>query len=221
MTAQERKFKSERLLKNLSINFNPTLPFIEEEHLTVIRDAKDIAKRILILTYLNVLREEEKGEDDDVDMKEAIIGYLKSENLWTDVSKQEKELFLKEKLTDQDKINISWRSEAIFVMLWSIDKIEILGLPIEQCDVEKMLDLLPDFFESNDEFISSASIRSKSDIMDKSDLIYRVHWVTRQEEIDGLRDSTIFDSSMVHEWHYAINWITCYEDNWDDITTDT
>lgn len=213
MTAQERKNKTEEFLKGYDIPINVGLPLIEEDGDAKIRNAKDIAKRLLVLTYLNVASEQED--------KNEIIEFLKTDDLWSAVSEDEKVLFLKDELTEQDAINISWKSECIYIMLWAINKVDTLDFPPEQCEIYQMLELLPDFLESNKDFVENATIRTTDEILDMSDLLYRLHWAVRQAELENTDSPADIDSSIVQERHYAINWITYYEDNWDDITTDT
>lgn len=213
MTAEERKNKTEIYLKELNIPFNFGLPAIEEEADSIIRSAADIAKRVLILAYLGFYSE-------DGDRKE-IIEFFKTEKLWESVSEYEKKLLLKKQLTEKDKINISWQSECIYVMLWAIKKIDHLGLPIDQCDIGEMLDLLPNAFDSSKDFIQNATVRPKTEILDKSDLIYRLHWAAREADSNDEDIPGDLDIGIIQEWHYAINWITYYDENWDDITTDT
>jgi Domain of unknown function (DUF4272) len=213
MTALERKEKTEIYLKGLDIPFNFGLPPIEEESDAIIRTAAEIAKRIFILVYLGVYSE-------NVD-KNEIIEFLKSEELWNSVSEYEKKMLLKKKLTEKDKINISWRSEGIYLMLWTINKIDNLGLPIEQCDIGEMLDLLPNTFDSTKEFVQNATIRPLAEILDKSDLIYRLHWAAREADSNDEDIPANIDTGIIQEWHHAINWITYYDENWDEIATDT
>jgi hypothetical protein len=124
-------------------------------------------------------------------------------------------------LTEKDKINISWQSERIYIMLWTINKVNELGLPIDQCNVGEMLKLLPEFFQSTREFISSSTSRTTLEILDASDLIYRLHWAARQADLEEKEIPGDISLGIVQEWHYAINWITFYDENWDEITTDT
>ncbi|HKO79558.1 MAG TPA: DUF4272 domain-containing protein [Chitinophagaceae bacterium] len=212
MTAIERKQNTERLLKTLNIPFIDHLPLIEEEHEARIRTPQEIAKRILVLTYLNYVSE----EPDD---REEVIEFLKEQELWDSVSSNEKVLFTKD-LSDQEHINISWRSEAIWLLLWVINVVDTINLPTEEVSIPQMLELLPDFMTDTKGFIQSASIRTVSEILDLSDLTYRLHWATRHTELNNL-ETLDLNSSIIQERHYAINWVTYYEDNWDDITTDT
>ena len=213
MTGQERKSKTELMLKELNISINIGLPIIEEENEAKIRSEKEIAERILILTYLVAYA--------DTNEKDQIINYLKTEKLWEAVSKVEKKLFSKSKLTEKDKINISWHTEIIYLLLWSIQKIDDIGLPIEQCDTEEIFNILPEYLEDTSDFISTAKVRTNKEILDKSDLIYRLHWAVRQAELDDDEIPANIDAEVIEEWHYAINWITYYDDNWDEILTDT
>ena len=213
MTAQQRKEKTELYLRELGIPFNIGLPIIDEEDEAIIRQPADIAKRILVLAYLGVY-----AEDGD---RNEIIEYLKSENLWDTVSENEKELFTQDELTEKDKINISWRSEAINVLLWTINKVDNLDLPIEECNVGEILDLLPDFLSTSKEFIETATIRNTSEILDLADLTFRLHWMTRQSGLEGKEPVLGINGGILQERHYALNWITYYDENWDEITTDT
>jgi hypothetical protein len=212
MTATERKQNSERLLKSLNIPFIDHLPLIEEEHEARIRTPQDIAKRILVLTYLNYVSEEPEDRD-------KVIDFLKEQDLWNSVSHDEKELFSKE-LSDKEHINISWRSEAIWLLLWVINKVDTIDLPNEEVSIPQILELLPDFMTDTKNFVQSATIKSVSKILDLSDLTYRLHWATRHTELNNL-ETLDLNSSIIQERHYAINWVTYYDDNWDDITTDT
>ena len=212
MPAVERKQNTERLLKSLNISFIEHLPLIEEEHEARIRTPQDMAQRILVLTYLNYVAEEPEDRD-------KVITFLKEQELWDSVSDDEKELFSKE-LSDKEHINISWRSEGIWLLLWVIKKVDTIDLPKEEISISQILEILPDFMTDTKDFVQSATIRNVSEILDLSDLTYRLHWATRHTELNNL-EALDLNSSIIYERHYAINWVTYYEDSWDDITADT
>lgn len=214
-TAIERKIETEKYLGELGIPFINHLPTIEEENETEIRSAESISKRILILTYLCYVGEVEEE-------KEEVVKFLKEHNLWEDTSPEEKEILTRElELTNQEKINISWKSECIRLLLWIINKFEKLELPTRESSIPEMLEFIPEFMSNPSEFIKTAKLRNKSEIQDESDLTYRLHWATRNTELNNTT-STVLNSSVVMERHYAINWATNYEGlEWDEITTDT
>jgi hypothetical protein len=212
-TAEQRKNQTEKYLKSLNIPLNDHLPLIEEESEVKIREPKEIAERILILVYLAYVSEVPNE-------KENVIDFMKANLLWDKVSPDEKDLFQKEKLTEQETANISWRSEAVWLLLWTINRVDKLELPTEQIEISEIVSKLPEFLTDPKEFIETALIRPTTEILDVSDLIYRLHWATRHTELNNLK-SVDLNTSVIMERHYAINWVTYYADNWDEITTDT
>ncbi len=213
-TAQQRKDQTERYLKSLNIPVNKHLPCIEGENDVKLRDGKEIAARILILVYLAYVAEVP-------DERENVIDFLKSNALWEQVSQDEKELYQKEVLTNQEAVNISWRTEAIWLLLWTISKVQKLELPQEQVEINEILARLPKFLTSPNKFIENAVLRPTSEILDASDLIYRLHWAARETDLKKQPMPASLNLSIVMERHYAINWVTFYGDEWDDILTDT
>ena len=209
MTAAERKSQSESQLKKLKAPIISELPLLEEEAEAKLRDAKDVAQRILILTYLNVASEDEAS-------KEEIVGFLKNKHLWDAVSPKEKKLFEKPRLSEIESLSIAWQAEAVKCLLWSIQKINNLDLPFEEADINHLLDTLPEFFSDPYEFIQEAELRPTSEILDMSDFLYRLHssiLEIDEEKLESLR----INFNIVYERHYAINWLTYFAEGWDEI----
>ena len=118
----------------------PSLPEIESEDETVLRSPDDVARRIICLTSV-------AAAADGID-REQIMEWLKREGLWEHVSPDEKE-FLETPTLDERKVfQFGWRSEAIWLLLWSIGLISQLDLPIEQCRVPDMLEHVPQLVDS-------------------------------------------------------------------------
>lgn len=209
MTAAERKSQSESQLKKLKVPIISELPLLEEEAEAKLRDAKDVAQRILILTYLNVASEDEAS-------KEEIVGFLKNKHLWDAVSPKEKKLFEKPRLSEIESLSIAWQAEAVKCLLWSIQKINNLDLPFEEADINHLLDTLPEFLSDPYEFIQEAELRPTSEILDMSDFLYRLHssiLEIEEEKLESLR----INFNIVYERHYAINWLTYFAEGWDEI----
>jgi hypothetical protein len=83
-----------------------------------------------------------------------------------------------------------------------------------------MMELFPAEMEEPTRLRDAIKLRSKPEILDWSDLLYRLHWATRQF---GKSVSSRVNPGVVQEWHLAVNWLTRYdgEDNWDWVGTDT
>lgn len=214
-TAEQRKRETEKLLSSSGIPYINHLPLLEEEDEVKIRTAREIAERILILFYLGFVSEVP-------DERDKVIDFLKVNSLWDKVSPNEKELYQKGELTSQEVINIAWRSEAIWLLLWTINKVDKLALPTEQVEIgEMIIPRLPEFLSDPKEFIETAIVRPTTKILDISDLTYRLHWAARNAELANKEMPANLILSVIIERHYAINWVTYYAEEWDEVTTDT
>ena len=203
MTALERKQQTETFLKTLGIPVYDELPVIEEENDVHVRSVQEIAARIMILAYLNCIAIQEE-------LQPVLLDYLKTQGLWVKVSAQEKILFEKPDLTEEEKDLIASRAESIWVLLWAINKVDRLTLPTKEVDVDILFPLLPPFMEDATEYITAASIRSTSDILNEADFIFRLYWTMSKKPLEGLNDRIAF------ERFFTINWITGARKDWDD-----
>ena len=208
MTATERKLNSDKILKSLGIVIIDELPPLEEEGAIRLRSPQEIAERILILTYLNCIATE-------TNLSGRVVEFLKQEGLWEKTSAFEKSLFSKSRLTPEDETIIRSRGESIWVLLWTISSVDELDLPIEPIDPQDVFPRLPRFLESAHDFIHAAATRPTSVILDQADLIFRLAWAAMQQEKEKGQYQTELNYSVAYERHYAMNWITSVQQEWD------
>jgi hypothetical protein len=206
-----KKSRIESLLKSLYIPYNDQLPFIEESEARL-RTPEEIAKRILVLMYLYYVSQKPWDRNN-------VTVFLKEQNLWDDVSSREKELFTKD-LTGQEQNNILWRLEVIWLLLWAINKVDILELPVEQTNISKIFERIPGFMEDTEEFIQSSARRTTAEILESADLTYRLHWATQHTELNGPLTLQL-NSGIVRQRLYAINWLTHNGADPEEITIDS
>ncbi len=157
------------------------------------------------------------GED-----RAEIVDWLKNQDLWRVVSAEEKVLLETASPTEQQKVNATWRVEALYLLLWALQKIPSVSNFIELCDVQKIKSVCSFYLKSTREFLESSELRSEDEIYDVNELIYQAHWEIRDAQINSrpLPDAII--PGLVQERHYAINWLMGYcGQEWDEITTDT
>lgn len=204
MKSEQRKRNSEKLLASLGVRLRDELPAVEEENALVVRSAQDVAKRILILAYLNCVAS-------DQSLRQQVMVFLIHEKLWDSASEEEKALFHKSRFTEEDLTVIFWRSEAIWALLWVINKVDMLDLPETEVDPYKIFQELPEFFESTEAFIQTAILRSVSEIFDHYDFIFRLNWALRQEQTST---SHVLDPGIVHERYVAVNWVVHNDEPW-------
>lgn len=207
---QTRKAKSEAFLNTKGIKVNTNLPYLEDEAQVTIRTKSELIHRIYALLLISA-----RGEGVE---KEKLDALMNSKHI-VSLSAKEKAIYHKEELDDQDRANATWRYESLSTLLWAAGKVE-WTYPSDICDVPTIVGMLVK--TDKDEFVESWKIRSKSEILDALDKIYRMNWACVDARIKGQAPKGGINASVVYERHYALNWLTNYQDqDWDDVSTDT
>jgi hypothetical protein len=214
VTPETRKANTEAILRKEGIPFLPSLPCVESEEDTRLRSPEEVGIRIACL-FCVVGSAFHVGE---TVFKDYLREYGLCEHLTPDEAS-----FLSCDDPDRKKvIHFTWRSEAMFVLMWTGSLVGVLPLPRKQTDTGDIVSRFPGVDQSPWPIIRGLRLRRKSEILDASDLIYRLHWAARQARLEGKPTPGGLNSDVVQEWHHAINWITCYDDqDWDEVATDT
>ena len=213
INSEKRKEITDVFLKRISVPVLASLPLVDDYTNVKFRDSKDVAKRSIILNGL--LRVAFKANS----ANEAMV-YFKKYGLWNDVSDDEKKYLTDGNRTNKQDNTMTWRSEGLNVLLWALNSFDTLPLPIHECDLDKFKNL-PDLETDPSLWINSVKLRNTEEILNETDLIYRINWATDEARIHKKSMPFNLSADIVYERHYALNWLTMYEDNWDDITTDT
>ena len=214
LSPQIRKAATEARLQKEGIPINPSLPWIESEAEAELRTAEELGIRIACL-FCVVGWSFEPGDT-------VFRDYLKENNLWDHLTPDEVTFLSSTAPARQTIINFTWRCEALFILMWAVRLFEELPLPREQVDNSEIISRFPDVDSSPWPFIRNLQIRSTREVLDASDLIYRLHWATREAELKEASPPAGLIPGVIKEWHHAINWITKYGDEgWDDVSTDT
>ncbi len=208
MTASERKKHTEDFLRSHGIPVFDNLPPLEEEIDIPLRIPQEIAERILILSYLNCMAF-------DPELRNRITGFLKEEGLWDKISPKEKLLLEKTEFNDNDITIIAWRAESIWMLLWSINKSNQVNFPPEEVNFHAIFEHLPPFMNSTEEFVTSATLRSATEILDQADLLFRLNWTYYQAQTNNLIIPEL-NQGIVFERYFAINWVTNVRSTWDE-----
>ncbi|MDQ2793703.1 MAG: DUF4272 domain-containing protein [Bacteroidota bacterium] len=209
---QARKDRSEALLRARNILVMPTLPAVESETTVVIRPIDEIVNRALALCYIGL-----KSEGTDA---ETLAKVAHQFNVLDKFTPQEKSYVDALKPTEQQAIEANWRYESLHVLLWALGYVPALTFPDTTCDVGADVGHLAQ--RSEFEFRAEAKLRTPAEILDALDLIYRCSWACVNGRINNQAIPDGLDGSVVYEWHYALNWLTNYQNQpWDDVRTDT
>lgn len=205
-----RKARSIAILTAEKIPFIDHLPVIQDEAESAHRTKEEVAARAIAL-FVAAL----KGEGLEQEDVEAIAEKYEIADA---LSPHERWFLHPLKRARQEYVQFCWRYECFWVMLWALGFIESLGHPKDVCDCAVAGRYLLD--KSRDEFVAKAKLRPLAEILDMAHLYYRYDWAAVNSGKDD--NAAGVDSGVVHERHYALNWLIGYMDaEWDDVTTDT
>lgn len=179
-----------------------------------IHTAREVAERALVLQGLCFVAHQEIS-------RLTAITWLKAEGVWSAVAPSERRFFEKLDLTQQDIVDATWRAEALWTLLWALGKIDELSAPCGTADVQHMVELMPRPSAAAGPFLQSAQLRSGSEIYEACDDILDIHWAVRDACLNNRDIPNGYHPGVVRERHFALNWLTYYDDEWDEITTDT
>ena len=202
----------------------------QEEYVEKIRSADEVAGRCIVLYAVLAA-----GHDEP---RDELVAWLRREGLWEAVSPRESAFLLSDSPTQQQIFQGQWRAEALFALLWALGLIAEMPIPQQICEVPLVQSVLPPILSSVGEFISSARLRNDSGIYAANEEIYQIHWRVRDAQLRGQPEpldklprmpiadcdppADSYDTGVVDERHYALNWLIGYRgQDWDDITTDT
>jgi hypothetical protein len=211
--ALARKQRSEAILQAEGVPFIAHLPVIADEETAQLHSIETVAWRAMALSLVAV-----KGEGLE---QERLLEVIEQYQLEPKFTPKEREFIYNTEPTEHDRIQFTWRYECYWVLLWALNYVEELSRPDQICDVPRAVSMLVN--KTSEEFIRDAKLRSKSEILDAADLIYRYDWACVDARVNGRTIPSWVESSVVVERHYALNWLIGYaeDEGWDNVSTDT
>jgi hypothetical protein len=210
--AAQRRVNNLRRLRAEGVAVSHPLPAPIEEIELELRDPQEVARRALAL-FLVALRAEALDSGDPVPVAEMEelqpLGFAA-------LSSAERGFMLHPHPPRQTVMEMSWRYESLLALLWSLGRAE-LPPASEICDVPTLVDML---METEEEaFVATAGLRLSSIVLDTLDLHQLYHQVVRQAEQEETEPAVELVPGVVFERHYALNWLTRFEEaDWDDIS---
>jgi len=228
--AIERKERSERFLRERGVLINPNLPRIEDENEAKFRTPEEMLKRgICALMTTQIAMDCLSDEDGDIkESAEFFGGMICRFGLEDELTEDEMPFFAlmenDEELPDeQTASNMAWRVEMCFPLFWACGLCSELPYPGEVSNFvgELAQKIMP--CESFDELKKLLNPRSKAEILDEADLIFRMDWACVEARIKGAEPSGGLNPDVVVERHKGLNWIVgAYDsEDWDSVVPNT
>ena len=212
-TPQQRKEQSIEILKHRDIPYIDWLPMIESVEDVEVRTAESIAQRaIACLWVIQVACDIDNGKYND-EIKDFVLNVLAKMQVMDALTENEKAI-LHEDVSQQDVINMVWKYEAYWVLLWALGIVEELNYPenIVDCDFAIQAVVSAKTFE---EFMAKVKLRDIEEILDQADLIYRYDWACVNARLKQEQAPAQLNSAVVVERHGALNWLIQSDSDWD------
>ncbi len=214
----QRKLRSERILHEQGLRINPHLPCIEKASEISPPPPLEVYRRFVALTLVATSASEKGQGDPNGDIDTLIGGIIDERDAWGWFTEREL-AFLRSSDPDPNEcLQLSWRYEAALPLFWALNGgDDALPPPTDVCDVAALC------AEARDnDGLAERELRTKSQVLDEADLIYRYHWAVRQSSLDGQATGGNPHPGVVMERHHALNWLTCHADlDWEHVSTDT
>ncbi len=220
--AEKRKQRSIAILKEQNVPYMEGLPCIETKDECLIRTKEEIAKRAIATIVIIQLACDIQNDTDDLEgIREFVVGVLERFNVMDELTENEKKILTLD-VSWQELVNMVWKYEAYWSLLWALGLVEELDFPsgICDCDFAARVVFLEKSFES---FMEKVKLRSIDEILDEADLIFRYDWACVDARIKGENAPANMDSSVVLERHKGLNWLigTYGSEDWDTVQANT
>lgn len=176
-----------------------------------IRTPREVAYRSLALLAIVKLAHEQPG----------VHAWVRENALETHFSKQETKFFRSATRTERQRINFSWRSEALVPLLWALKQMNEMPALNAQTRVAGIIDSKAIWIAPM-EFLAGAALRSDDEILDAREHALEGNWKARNARISGRTAPPEVDPGIAQERHHALNWLVGDSgDDWDTVATDT
>jgi hypothetical protein len=197
--------------KSLDISVDDIPPPLEGVTHSIPYTAREIGIRAVILQGVVAVAAQ-------VD-PEPVIAWFQEQGIWEQVSPREKLFLLLPSRSGDECIDYYWHVEAEWTLLWAINKVEALGLPIQTCDTRRLVDeIIPALWSDIDQFLASAELRHPDILLAEDFRTYDL-WCAAQPARRKNELPDDLDWSVLYERRYAFEWLDGLEP-WDEITCD-
>ncbi len=216
---EQRKQESILKLKTKAIPYIDWLPHIESSDDVIPRSAEHIAKRaIACLLIIQVACDLDRDQFDQ-ETEDFIVDLLNKFEVADELTVKEKNI-LNRSAAQQDIVNMIWKYEAYWVLLWALGIVDELKYPDEIADCDFAIEVVSRC-RSLQEFMQQVKLRDIEDILDEADLIYRYDWACVDARLKQQNAPANLNASIVLERHGTLNWLIQGDADWDnpDVST--
>lgn len=189
---------------------------IEEE--IIIRTPTEVAERVLgVIASVGKVYFPEKNQI-----------WIEENNIEQYLSPEEAEFINNPEPNDDDRVNFSWKIEALVPLLWSLKGLDEIPAFNEQFNIWSD-ELVLKAIRNTRDFLADAELKDNEVLTQMESFLYHQHWRVRDRDmgfnIDQPSEDDIdineLNSGIVYERRYGMSWVVGYGETWDDVPTDT
>lgn len=205
------------------------LPVNEDDAKISLRSKEEVVRRMLGLLVVSLYSEAMLNPEDNMDVPQAreFIGQVMESyrvNSPEDILTPDELAYIQDDSPEKGTmINYSWNYEHLYVLEW------VLGLadwtePTDICDVPLTVRVIRTNFlnDSIGTICEKTVMRSRKEILDKADLVYRMDWAAVDARCHRMTGPAGIDHGVIQARHKTLNWMIRFmEAEWDDVDTPT
>lgn len=210
----QRKQNSIAQLIAKQIPYIDHLPMIESSQDANKRSIEEIAQRavscLIVIQAACDINANKYDQDTQVFIQELLEKYQVADQL----TAKEQAIVHNQVERQQDVVNMVWKYEAYWVLLWALGIVEELNFPNDTIDCDVAIKAVSSC-QNLQEFIAQVQLRDLEQILDEADLIYRYDWACVDARLKQQKPPANLNSSVVVERHAALNWLIGHDEDWD------
>lgn len=164
--------------------------------------ADKVARRAIVLSVIScrgIVEGDRANPSGGADLAARSFDWLVQLGLEKELSDWERRILSSPfgALTDRDRVNAGWLSEAVCVLAWALGRGEMPGYE-EQCDPAETANGLGFLEPKEKTALNQPSLQTKASLQEYNEFIYNLHWRVRDF---SLRPSSYdFESLALKAW---------------------
>ena len=171
--AAARKQRSLAILQREGVPINAHLPLIECAAEIRGRSCAEVALRAIALAIVAA-----KAQTRDHENTRALIEAYRIADAFTP---KERALIDDPQPAQRDCVQLTWRIEGAWALLWALGFVAALGRPDHQADSDDVIGIIA--ARGRDGVVAQATLRPAGDLLDAADLLDRCHWAVREAQV--------------------------------------
>ncbi len=221
--SRERKARSMAWLRERYLYVTPSLPPLDDAGSWIPRSVSQVCGRAAALLAVSLYSECRLSEGMDYPSARAftqkVIDLFQAGQFF---SPKEQAYLDNPNSSQKEQIPFSWQYENLLVMEWALGLADRLPYPSHVCDVPQAVRVMREH-DSLEKLEQACTLRSKEELLDAADLIYRLDWACTDARAMGMPAPAGLDPGVVTERHRALFWLAgCGgQCGWDEVDLST